>query len=94
MLPHKHKIDRTDKKTRSDHLESVCKDVECMCRTLKQQFVVLKNRMCLHNKEDVDRMFVACCILHNMPHHWDGFDDWKNVEEQAQLLQEAFGSLE
>ena len=90
MPPYKHQIDGMDEKSWSDHLESIHKDVECSFGILKRRFAMLKNRLRLHNKEDIDRVFITCCVLHNMLHHWDGYDDWQNVEEQAHKLEESF----
>jgi hypothetical protein len=57
-----------------EHLESVRKDVECAFGRLKARFRCLKIPVQLHQKQDIDNMFVTCCILHNMLLDDDGYD--------------------
>lgn len=64
----------------SKTLESVRKDVECFFGILKGRFRILKLPILYRDKEDIDNVFFACCILHNMLHSYDGLDE---LEENA-----------
>lgn len=90
--PFKHQIDGTDEARWSGHVESLRKDVECTFGILKKRFAILKNRFCLHNQEDIQDVFLTCCILHNMIHQWDGYDNWEEVEAQVRLLESEEGA--
>ena len=59
----------------SGMLESVRKDIECVFGILKKRFVILKafNRMA--KVQNIDDVFVTCCILHNILLEADGFLD-------------------
>lgn len=50
----------------SNHLEGIRKDVECTFGILKKRFMCLKQAIRLHTKNEIDNMFFACCILHNI----------------------------
>lgn len=83
MPPFKNQIDGTDAQLRSKHVESLRKDVECTFGILKKRFAIMKNKFWLHHKEQISDIFTTCCILHNMLHEWDGYDNWEEVEEEA-----------
>ena len=70
-------------------MESIRKDVECTSGILKKHFAILKNKFWLHHVEDISRIFKACSILHNLLHDWDGYNNWEEVEEAYNRLQEA-----
>ena len=55
--------------------ESVRKDVECAFGILKCRFRVLRSRILLRNKDDINNFFFACCILHNVLLKDDGWAD-------------------
>ena len=88
--PYKHQIPGTQWADWSKHVESVRKDVECSFGILKKRFAILKHRMRFHHKEQIGRIFTACCILHNMLHDWDGYDNWESVETNLRALEEMF----
>lgn len=87
--PYKHQIEGTYEAKWSEHIESLRKDVECTFGILKKRYAILKNRFRLHNQEDISDIFSCCCVLHNMLHSWDGYDDWEDVEEQVRQLEET-----
>ena len=67
----------------STRLESVRKDVECFFGRLKIRFRILRSRIGFHKQSDIDNIFVACCIMHNMLLKDDGLDvGWENNEEE------------
>ena len=49
----------------SEMVESLRKDIECFFGILKQIFAVLKYGCRLHNLEEVDNVFLACCAMYN-----------------------------
>jgi hypothetical protein len=72
-------------------LESVRKDVECVFGILKKRFRILKNAVELHNQKEIDNVFFTCCILHNVLHHYDGYDvrweehiEWDNQDPDGE----------
>ena len=62
----------------SKRLESVRKDIECVFGRLKIRYSILKNRLRLHYKADIDKVFRVCCILHNMLLVNDGWNEYIN----------------
>lgn len=60
----------------SKRLESVRKDIECVFGRLKIRYSILKNRLRLHYKADIDKVFRCCCILHNMLLIADGWKEY------------------
>lgn len=60
-------------------MESERKHVECAFGILKSRFRILKLPIRMHSFDDIDNMFVTCCILHNMCLDFDGFDDDWNL---------------
>ena len=73
QCPMKHKSDLASAHF-STCLESVRKDVECVFGILKKRFRILKNAVKLHNQKKIDNVFFTCCILHNILHHYDGYE--------------------
>lgn len=71
----------------SEWLESIRKDVECTFGILKCRFRILDHSFELQSKEDIDYVFVTCCILHNMLLSMDGLDvfEWENNVNWAEL---------
>lgn len=92
--PYKHQIEGTVEAQWSKHVESLWKDVECTFGILKKRFSILKHRFWLHDKEQISDVFTTCCILHNMIHKWDGYDDWEKVEAQVRQLEEDASRVE
>lgn len=90
MPPYKHQIQGTSEERWSNHVESIRKDVECTFGIMKKRFAILKNKIRLHNKEDIGQVFTTCCILHNMLHANDGLDDWETIQEMVGILEESF----
>ena len=87
MPPYKHQLKGSDTEKWSSNVESLRKDVECTFGILKKRFSVLKNKSRFHNMEDLSYIFKACCILHNMIHDWDGYDNWEDVDEAILRMQ-------
>ena len=87
MPPYKHQLKGSDTEKWSGNVESLRKDVECTFGILKKRFAVLKNKLRFHHMEDISFIFKICCILHNMIHDWDGYDNWENAEEAIAMMQ-------
>ena len=66
ICPFKHSGVATHKGYFSCILESVRKDVECTFGILKKRWKILEYGICFDNIEVVERVFIVCCILHNM----------------------------
>ena len=67
----------------STRLESVRKDVETFFGRLKIRFRILRSRIGFHDKKQIDKIFLACCIMHNMLLKDDGLDvGWDNHEDE------------
>src|SRR6056300_425717 len=84
MCPYKHQHEGTDEMIWSHMIESVRKDIECVFGILKKRFMILKYALRVHELETVGKIFRTCCILHNMLHEYDGYDDWNegsNLDE-------------
>ena len=62
-------------------MESERKHVECAFGILKARFRILKLPIRMHKFEEIDDMFVVCCILHNMCLDVDGGDEGWNLGE-------------
>ena len=55
------------------------KDVECTFGILKGRWQILKTVVRLHGVEQVDKVWLTCCALHNWLLDIDGLDEeWKN----------------
>ena len=50
----------------SSNLESVCKDVECVFVILKKRWKILEFGIRFRDIKIMEKVFVVCCILHNM----------------------------
>jgi len=57
----------------SKHVESIRKDIECTFGILKQHFHILKHWSQQKFQANIDNIFVACCILHNLILEEDGY---------------------
>ena len=79
----------------SARLESTRKDVECFFGRLKTRFQLLWTRINFRRQvSKVETVFHAACILHNMLHHDDGFDDdWVACGEEDQDVVDALRAL-
>ena len=73
QCPLKHTV-RSKHALWSKWVDSVRKDVECVFGILKGRWRCLKLPIFYQNKKDIDNMFFACCIFHNMLLANDGFD--------------------
>lgn len=82
--PYKHQIEGTAQCNWSKHVESLRKDVECTFGILKKRYCILKHRARLHSKELIEDIFRCCCILHNMNHTFDKYDE-RNENETTQV---------
>ena len=49
------------------------KDIECVFVILKKQFVILKAFNRMSKVQNIDDVFVTCCILHNILLEADGY---------------------
>ena len=49
----------------SKHVEGLRKDIECVFGKLKKRFLAIKNPIRFENPDDIERMFLTCCALHN-----------------------------
>jgi hypothetical protein len=70
-------------------LESTRKDIECTFGILKKRFTILTSGIRFFDTEKADKVFLVCCILHNMNHECNGWDDdfvW--VEEGEEVPEE------
>jgi len=59
----------------SERLESVRKNIECTFGILKVRFRILSSKVLFQFQEYVDTVFYAACIMHNMLHAEDGYDE-------------------
>ena len=64
----------------SENVESVRKDVECIFGILKKRFLILKHPIRLAKEQQIERLFVTCCVLHNLLLEYDGLDAAADVE--------------
>ena len=67
----------TDLERWSKALESLRKDIECVFGILKLRFKILKHPIRMHSPEAIHKMFVTCCVLHNLLLDYDGRDTWR-----------------
>ena len=76
----------TDLKVWSSNLESIRKDIECVFGILKKRFLYLKHPIRIHSPYCIQRVFVTCCVLHNILLDYDGFEVWNenNVENSVE----------
>ena len=66
ICPFKHSGCATQKGYVSSTVKSGQKDVECMFGILKNQWKILEYGIRFKVIEVVERVFVVCCMLHNM----------------------------
>jgi hypothetical protein len=72
----------------SEFVESARKDVECTFGQLKNRWRIIKGSIEMNSVHDIDMLFKACCILHNMillyDHrdimHWEIGIDWEMLD--------------
>ena len=88
QCPYKHAADGSADKNWSERFESVRKDVECTFGILKKRFANLKNAMQFQKKHQIDAIFKACCILHNMLLEEDGYDWYNNDDNEGEQGEE------
>ena len=81
----------------SEYLESTRKDVECVYAQLKNRFRVMKKPLEMSSLLEMEYLFKACCILHNMiliyDHrdimHWEIDVNWELLDpEDTQELED------
>lgn len=75
--PYKHQALGSSMEKWSKRVESVRKDVECVFGSLKKRFLLLKHPIRLHCPYSIERAFVTCCLIHNLIHNFDGWDEWE-----------------
>ena len=66
MCPFKHAKVSTPEGYWSSNLESVQKDVECVFGILKKRWAILDRGIRFRNMLVGEKIFVSCCVLHNM----------------------------
>ena len=59
----------------SKHVEGLRKDIECVFGKLKRRFHAIKNPIRFGNPDNIQRMFVTCCALHNALLKYDNTDN-------------------
>ena len=69
-------------------LTAARKDIECTFGSLKQRFKWLKTWNSLSKKEDIDNVFVTCCILHNILLRVDGYLDPELAEKPGGVMED------
>jgi hypothetical protein len=87
ICPYKHQPPGTNIEKWSKQIESVRKDVECTFGILKKRFLILKHALRIHDPQKIERVFVTCCVLHNMLLEYDGLDD-KWIEDDEDIMPE------
>ena len=93
--PYKHQIDGLDEMNWSHNIESVWKDIECVFRILKKRFLFLKNPIWIYHQEEIDRLFVTCCVLYNIILKYDGYKNWEEIIlENNECINMQYGILE
>lgn len=85
MAPFKHEPEGTVGELWSDTLESIRKDIECVFGILKQRFLILKHPMRFPEKATINKIFLACCVLHNQLCDYDGRDNWESCMEMGEF---------
>ena len=69
----------------STSVESTRKDIECVFGILKKRFLILKNPIRQQIKQNIERMFLTCCVLHNMTMDDEGLHDWMIDEDDEEV---------
>jgi hypothetical protein len=80
----------------SEYVESTRKDVECTFGQLKNRFRILKKGLEMTSLKEMELLFKACCILHNMILIYDRRDimeweinvDWELLDPDDQIEEE------
>ena len=85
MFPFKHQPAGTDLEMWSSQIESVRKDVECVFGILKKRFLFLKHPIRIASAQKIERVFVTCCVLHNLLIDYDGMDNWNWNDEDVNV---------
>lgn len=75
--PYKHQAETSIVGKWSKHVESMRKDIECVFGILKKRFLILKYPVRVIEPKKIEDIFVTCCVLHNLLHDFDGYDDWE-----------------
>ena len=99
ICPMSHRVDRPAVLF-SEFMESTRKDVECTFGQLKNRWRILKRALEMKNLHEIDMLFKACCILHNMIliydhrdiEHWEEGVDWELLhpdDVEPELINEA-----
>ena len=58
-------------------VESTWKDIECIFGILNKKSLILKNPIPQHIKENIERMLLTYCVIHNMTREVEGkCEDW------------------
>jgi len=81
----------------SEFIESTRKDVECTFGQLKNRFRILKRPIEFDNINEINLIFKACCVMHNMILIYDHRDieswevgvDWELLEPDAEEPEEV-----
>jgi hypothetical protein len=83
MAPSKHEPKGTVGELWSDTVESIHKDIadECVFGILKQRFLILKHPMQFPDITTINKIFLVCCVLHNMLCDYNGHDNWESCIE-------------
>ena len=87
ICPFKHQPPGTNVEKWSKQIESIRKDVECTFGILKVRFLILKHPLRIHDPQKIERIFVTCCVIHNMLLEYDGLDD-KWIEDDEDIMPE------
>ena len=81
----------------SEFIESTRKDVECTFGQLKNRFRILRRPLEIDSIHDINLLFKACCVLHNMIliydhrdiEHWEVGVDWEILEPDEEEHEEV-----
>ena len=83
----------------SERLESVRKSVEMTFGIMKKRFKVLRNAMLFRDPKYIEKVFRACCTLHNLLLRYDRLDtmgqrgqDWVKSKEVIRARDDTEGS--
>ena len=69
----------------STSVQSTRKDIECVFGILKKRFLILKSPIRQQIKQNVERMFLSCCVLHNMTMEEEGLHGWMIDEDDEEV---------
>ena len=65
----------------SKKMESTRKDIECLFGILKKKFLILKNPIRWQVQNNISRLFLTCCVIHNMVFDVEGTAEWMVGED-------------